>query len=362
LTGPTLGPAGLEALIAAAAAVGLPKLGIVRVDHVGFEASRAAFDRFLARGFDGEMDFMRTGADTRKHPEWMLEGARSIVVAAAPYRGDDNAVARYAQSRDYHTEVHERLEHVELTLREHAPGSRNLVCVDTRPIFERAAAALAGLGFIGKHGCLIVPGLGSWFVLGAVLTTAAWSGPDAVGEAPAALDAARWQACGACTKCLDACPTSAFVGPGDLDARRCIAYLTIEHRGAIDDALADGMGDRLVGCDVCQQVCPYNAAPGREARIPAAAWLPPPPGGVRVADPWRLVDIGNAPYRAWARHTAVRRVTRRSMHRNALIALGNAAGPLTAEQRARVQALAAGTDAPIAAAARRVLERRGGVD
>lgn len=357
--GPSLGPDALAELAAIAASVGLPRLGIVRLDHAGFAASREALDRYLERGYHGDMGFLRRSAEVRKAPEHMLPDARALVVVAVPYRGEPGSIARYARSTDYHTVVHERLEHVEAALLERAPGARTMICVDTRPVFERAAAALAGLGFIGKHGCVILPGLGSWFVLGALLTTARWRGADAVGEDPVGLAAARWQACGSCTRCLDACPTAAFAAPGELDPRRCISYLTIEHRGPIDDALADGIGDRLMGCDVCQQVCPYNATPDREARVPPAAWIAPPPGGVRSADPWRLVDIGNAPYRAWAKHTPMRRVPRRSMQRNALVVLGNEAGALSAEQRSRVERLADDVDAPIRAAARRLLRRRG---
>lgn len=353
-----LAPAVLAELAAHAERVGLLRLGVVRLDHAGFAASADALDRFLEGGREGEMTFLREGVDARKDPTRMLPGARSLLVAAVPYRGDAGPIARYARTTDYHTVLHERLEVIEAELHARVPGVRTLVCVDTRPIFERAAAALAGLGFIGKHGCIIVPGLGSWFVLGALLTTARWAGPDAVGEDPPALAKARWDACGACTRCLDACPTAAFVGPGELDPRRCISYLTIEHRGPIDDALADGIGDRLMGCDVCQEVCPYNAPPDREARIPEAAWIAPPPGPVRSTDPWRLVDVGNAPYRAWAKHTAARRVTRRAMQRNALVVLGNQTGPLTAEQRARVECIG-DDDAPVAAAARRLLRRRG---
>lgn len=353
-----LAPAVLAELAALAEGVGLLRLGVVRLDHAGFAASAAALDRFLEHGREGEMTFLREGAAARKDPTRMLPGARSLLVAAVPYRGESGPIARYARTTDYHTVLHERLEVLEAELHARVPGVRTLVCVDTRPIFERAAAALAGLGFIGKHGCIIVPGLGSWFVLGALLSTARWSGEDAVGEDPAALAKARWDACGACTRCLDACPTAAFVGPGELDPRRCISYLTIEHRGTIDDALADGIGDALMGCDVCQEVCPYNAPRDREARIPEAAWIPPPPGPARSSDPWRLIDLGNAPYRAWAKHTAARRVTRRAMQRNALVVLGNQTGPLTAEQRARVERIG-DDDPPVAAAARRLLRRRG---
>jgi epoxyqueuosine reductase len=346
-----IGDAELVELAAVAASVGLLRLGIVRLDHEGFAPARAALDRYLADGREGEMDFIARTAAIRRDPALMLEGAASVLVAVVPYRGTPGAIARYAQSADYHTVVHERLEHVVAALDRLAPGSRSLICVDTKPVLERAAAALAGLGFIGKHGCVIVPGLGSWLLLGCVLTTAQWRGESP----PVDLARVRWDACGSCTRCLDACPTSAFVAPGELDPRRCISYLTIEHRGAIADDLAAAIGERLVGCDVCPEVCPYNAAPDREDRIPAAAWIEPPPRGPRPADPWRLSDIGSATYRAWVKSTAVRRVPRRSMRRNALVMIGNRTAPLNEAERARVAALVDDPDPQIAAAARRAL-------
>jgi epoxyqueuosine reductase len=358
----TLDAATLAELARVAADAGLLRLGIVRLDHAGFAASRDALDRYLADGREGEMEFVRRSADVRKDPSLMLEGARSMLVAIVPYRSeptnDGATIARYARASDYHTVVHERLEVLEAALAKLVPEARVLICVDTKPVFERAAAALAGLGFIGKHGCVIVPGLGSWFVLGAMLTTAQWRGPDAIGEDEAPLASTRWQACGSCTRCLDACPTDAFIGPGELDPRRCISYLTIEHRGAIDEPLATEIGARMFGCDVCQEVCPYNAAPDREARIPDAAWLPAPKGPFRSTDPWKLVDIGSATYRAWAKHTPVRRVPRRSMRRNALLVLGNETSALTSDERDRVAALAGDPEPQIAAASRRLLRRR----
>ena len=197
----SLGPAALARLAQVAHDAGLLRLGIVRLDHAGFAPSRTALDRYLERGYHGEMEFLQRSAEVRKHPEQMLEGARSLVVVAVPYRGEAGPVARYARPLDYHTVVHARLEQVEAALLELVPGSQSLICVDSKPVFERAAAALAGLGFVGKHGCVIIPGLGSYFVLGGLLTTAGWDGEDAVGEETSALAAARWDACGSCTRC-----------------------------------------------------------------------------------------------------------------------------------------------------------------
>jgi epoxyqueuosine reductase len=333
---------------------GLPRLGAVDLRHPGFEPARAALERFVQEGRHGEMEFMARTAEVRKRPEAMLPGARSLLVVLVPYRGDEGPVARYARSADYHTVMHRRLDVVAEALRRRLPGVETLVCVDTKPVLERSAAVLAGLGFLGKNGCVIAPGLGSYVLLGEILTTAQWSG--------AAVDARGvvWDACGSCRRCLDACPTDAFTEPGQLDPRRCISYLTIEHRGPIDDALADAMGERIAGCDVCQEVCPYNAGVARDARVPATAWIEPPAGGVRAVDPVALAGLGSGRYRAFVRDTALRRIPRRSLRRNALLALGNHEGPLAVGEREVVEAAARDADPHVRAAAARVLLRRRG--
>jgi len=142
-----------------------------------------------------------------------------------------------------------------------------------------------------------------------------------------------WDACGSCRRCLEACPTQAFDGPGALDPRRCVSYLTIEHRGPISETLAAGIGERIAGCDVCQEVCPYNASAARLSRIPARALLPVLPGGPRQASALELTGIGNARHRALGRGSALRRIPRRSLRRNALIALGNRPGAANEQER-----------------------------
>lgn len=348
-----LSPALLRELAAVAHDLGLLRLGAVRLDHPGFAPARARLDEHLDAGHHGEMEFMARTRAVRKDPAQMLEGARTVLVAAVPYRGEAGPIARYAQSSDYHTIVHRRLEQLAEHLEPRLPGVRTLVCVDTKPLLERAAAALAGLGFLGKHGCLIVPGLGSTVLLGALLCTAELTGPDAVPD-PAAV---RWDACGQCTRCLDACPTRAFVQPGQLDPRRCISYLTIEHRGPVEPALADAMGERIAGCDVCQEVCPYNAGPEREARVPALAWIEPPPGRDRSPDLVELANVRSGRYRSFVKHTALRRIPRRSMRRNALLALGNRSGPPTPEERRAAEDALDDDDPQVRAAAARLLSR-----
>ncbi len=351
-----LGADELQALTQTAAREGLLRLSAVRLDHPGFAAAHVALDEYLAHGRAGEMAFMQRAADVRKDPSKMLPGARTYLVALVPYGGESGPVARYARSSDYHTEIHHRLEHVVAHLVRLRPEAATMICVDTKPVLERSAAALAGLGFLGKNGMLITPGLGSYVLLGGVLTDVALAVDDAVAD----LSKATWEACGSCTRCLDACPTDAFVGPGRLDARRCISYLTIEHRGEVDDALADATGERIAGCDVCQEVCPYNAGRNREARVPAAAWLPEPGGkAADASDLAALVNVRSSPYRAFVRRTALRRIPRVHMRRNVLIALGNRVGPLTADEGAAVDEACGDDDPQIRRWAERVRRRRG---
>ncbi|MCB9567986.1 MAG: tRNA epoxyqueuosine(34) reductase QueG [Myxococcales bacterium] len=347
----------LERLRAAAAELGLLHLGAVDLDHPGFSASRDALRRFLAEGKAGSMEFLERGAAARLDPRLLLEGARTVLIACVPYDGEAGPVARYAQSLDYHTVIHSRLLALAERLRELVPGASALVCVDTKPLLERAAAALAGLGFIGKHGCLIVPGLGSYVLLGSLLTDAPLD--EGLRGAAKAIAGAPWDACGACRRCLDACPTQAFDGPGDLDPRRCISYLTIEERGPIPEALAAKIGERIAGCDACQEVCPYNAGADRRLRAPASAWIDLPPRGRRAIDLVAIADIGSSQQRALARKTALRRIPRRHLRRNAIIALANRRGPATPAEAGALIRAAADPDPEIAAVGRWACARRG---
>ncbi len=349
-----LTPTLLAELAAHAESVGLLRLGAVDLAHPGFLTANAALARFLDAGKAGDMDFLPRTRAVRQDPAQMLPGARSVLIAIVPYTGESAPVARYARGLDYHTVVHQRLIAVERRLHALLPGVATLICVDTKPLQERSVAALAGLGFIGKHGCLIVPGLGSYVLLGAILCTAIHP------SANTPTTGLPWDACGSCTRCLDACPTAAFDGPGDLDPRRCISYLTIEHRGPIPDDLAARMGERIAGCDVCQEVCPYNASATRDRRVPAAAWIDPAPRD--VPDLAGMAAISPSQYRALVRHMALRRIPRRHMRRNALLALGNrGASPDPRE----LHALALGLidkDPQVVAAADRAARRRAALE
>lgn len=346
----------LDRLAEAAKGAGIVALGAVGLDDPGFEAARVELDRHLDRGFHGEMAFMERTRGVRKHPEGMLEGARTVLVGVVPYRGEPGPVARYAQFHDYHTIVHRRLESVVAALRDWDPDVETLICVDTKPLMERTAAALAGLGFLGKNGCLIVPGVGSYVLIGAVLTTA----PLSADAEPPPRDPARvrWDACGQCTACMDACPTAAFDSPGRLDPRRCISYLTIEHRGPIGSELAEHFGERVAGCDVCQEVCPHNHGEARLGRLSSEQWLPDPPGGPKHRDVLELVSIRSGRYNSFVRHTPLGRIPRRHLRRNAVIALGNRPDPLTEEERLALEAALQDAEPLVRDAARWALARR----
>ena len=223
------------------------------------------FRRWVGAGHAGTMGYLERRLDERLDPRRVLPGARSVVCVALNYHQGEpvdpswRPVARYAWGRDYHDVIGPRLERLASHLAE-AAGARSRGYVDTGPVLERDLAARAGLGWIGKNTMLLHPRLGSWFFIGVLLTTA-----DLAPDAPLA------DRCGCCRACLDACPTGAFVAPYVLDARRCVSYLTIEHRGEIDPALHAGMAGWQFGCDVCQDVCPWN----RKAPVTGEAALHP---------------------------------------------------------------------------------------
>jgi epoxyqueuosine reductase len=356
---PTLDDNDLAELAGVAESLGLLRLGAVDLGHPGFARARAALADYLARDAAGEMQFIPRTAQIRMDPTRMFPAARSALVAVVPHGGESGPIARYAQSFDYHTEVHRRLERLREAVERRWPEIETLICVDTKPVLERSIALLSGLGFLGKNGCLIVPGLGSYLVIGVLLTSAEWVGRD---RAPASLaepDSAPWDACGGCRACLDHCPTDAFDEPGKLDPRRCISYLTIEHRGPIAESLAIRMGPRIAGCDVCQEVCPYNRSGVRDERIPPAARIGPPPGRPRVVDLPALAIVGNNQHRQFVKNTALNRIPRRALQRNAILAIANLPGPASAEEQLALEIAARDPTPEIAELARWAARRRG---
>jgi len=254
-----------------ASELGFAATGIAPLDR---NAHADELDRWLADGHAGTMTYLHRQAEKRKDPRRIMPGAKAAVVTltnyfheAPPHGGGarhPGKVAQYAWSSDYHDVLDERLEQLATAIRELVPGSTTRCYVDAGPVPERELAQLAGLGWIGKNMMLIHPEIGSFTFIGVVLT-------DAALEPDAPFDADR---CGTCRRCLDACPTQAFLGPRDLDARACISYLTIEHRGEFDETQRAEVGDWLFGCDVCQDVCPWNVSFARETLDPTSARLP----------------------------------------------------------------------------------------
>jgi len=295
------------------------------------DEARRRLEAFLAAGYDGEMDYLSSGP--RHDPRQLLPEARSVIVVALAYGNVpgpaaqsaalSGRLARYARGDDYHLVLKDKLAALERLLPELAGRPvRAQSSVDTAPLLERELAARAGIGFHGKSTLVIAPGLGSYLLFGELLVDV-----ELEPSTPAPLP----QSCGSCRACLDACPTQAFVGPHVLDARRCVSYLTIEQTGAIPVELRSGVGDRVFGCDVCQEVCPYNQGTGaREAEN----LLSPRPERAEL-DLVALLELGSAGYRKLAKRTALRRVNRTTLQRNAAVALGNSRSPAAIAPLAR---------------------------
>lgn len=269
---------------------------------------------WLGAGNAAGMDYLARYVEARAHPDGVLEGVKSVVMASLVYgekreRPAVGKVARYAQGEDYHTALRGRLELLAEWLREEVPGVTARAVVDTAPLMERDFARLAGLGWIGKNTMLIDRKLGSFTVLGALLVDVEME-PDAPHAS---------SHCGTCTRCLDACPTDAFDGPYRLDARRCISYWTIEHQGPIPDEAAGSLHGWAFGCDICQDVCPWNRkAP--DGRIPEL--LPKP----ELEAPDLIEWLTRSKWR-WKRllnNSALRRAGRSGLMRNAALTLGAA--------------------------------------
>ncbi len=272
--------------------------------------------RWIESGYAGEMAYFRDRLEAYRHPEGVLAGVKSIVVFAYPYPAVANArvgegegrVARYAWlGEDYHDVIHRKLKLLKKLIVQSDPNVNCRGCVDTAPLLERELAQLAGLGWRGKNTLLLNRRLGSYFFLACLLVDV---------ELP--YDAPHESShCGTCTACLDACPTDAFPQPGVLDASRCISYLTIEHRDSIPDELRTGIGDWLFGCDVCQEVCPWNRKPARNREHADESLT------LRKLALVDLLQMNEADFRRLYRKTPLWRTRLRGMRRNAAIALGN---------------------------------------
>ena len=298
----------------AAIEAGFTRMAICRPDAIPQAADRLA--AFVDAGRHGQMGWMAERMGWRGDPTALWPEARSVIMLAESYapkhdpldilqRRDHAAISVYAQGRDYHDIVKKRLKRLGRWLLEHCPDEQIKVFVDTAPVMEKPLAAAAGLGWQGKHTNLVGRHLGNWVFLGAIFTTV-----DLEPDAP------EVDHCGSCRACLDICPTDAFPAPYQLDARRCISYLTIEHKGPVDEDLRAKMGNRIYGCDDCLAVCPWNkfAVEATEMRY----------FGSRV--PESLTDLAaldDTGFRARFSGSPIKRIGRDRFVRNVLYAIGN---------------------------------------
>jgi epoxyqueuosine reductase len=256
------GPLDTPFVKAAALRAGFHEVGVARTGRL----EAAALDRVLGEGWEADMAWLGTQRAERLDPSRLLPGARSVVALALSYRDaepapaapDQGEVARYARGRDYHAVMKKKLRGLVAELSARDPALRSFGAADVAPIMEKVWAQRAGLGWIGKNGCLITPRYGSWVLLATLLL-----------DRELEPDPPHPERCGACQACLPACPTGAIPEPGFVDARRCLSYWTIERRGAIPPAMAERLGNRLFGCDDCQTACPWNVAvaPGSDPEL-----------------------------------------------------------------------------------------------
>ncbi|WP_135467797.1 tRNA epoxyqueuosine(34) reductase QueG [Crenalkalicoccus roseus] len=331
-----------EAIRAEALRLGFDAVGFAEA-HLPEEA-RARLDAFLDAGMHGEMGWMAARADQRAHPRALWPEAVSVISLGLSYapeedplaalaRRDRGTISVYAKGRDYHDVVKSRLKALARWMVARWQGTDLKVFVDTAPVMEKPLAQRAGLGWQGKHTNLVSRTHGSWLFLGEIFCTL-----------PLEPDPPEADHCGSCRRCLDICPTDAFPAPYRLDARRCISYLTIEHRGPIPEALRPAMGNRIYGCDDCLAVCPWNKfarAHAEPAFAPRAALTAP-----RLA---ALAALDDAGFRALFSGSPVKRIGRGRFVRNVLVAIGNSAD---ASLRPAAQALAEDPDPVVAEAAR----------
>ncbi len=330
-------------LVAEAQAMGFDRAQICRPDAVGHVPAGLA--GFLEAEHHGQMGWLAERTHWRGNPAALWPAARSVIVLAESYSPehdpravhamrDRGAISVYAQNRDYHDTVKKRLKRLARWLiAETSAETEVKVFVDTAPVPEKPLGQASGLGWQGKHTNLVSRELGSWFFIGSVFTTL---------ELP--VDAPEVDHCGSCRACLDVCPTDAFPAPHQIDARRCISYLTIEHHGPVDVALRGLMGNHIYGCDDCLSACPWNkfAVAAQEIKYHARADLLAPP----LAD---LALLDDAAFRSFFSGSPIKRIGRNRFVRNVLYAIGNSGD---ASLRATAQDLCEDPDATVADAAR----------
>jgi epoxyqueuosine reductase len=299
----------------AARDLGFDLVGIAPADpskHAGY------LRRWLDEGQAGEMGYLSNRFEERIRSDVYVPQARSVICVAMNYytqleplsdseRNNHGRIARYALGDDYHELIKSRLHQLADQIRSMAPDAVTRSCVDTAPVLEKELAARSGIGWFGKNSCLINPRIGSWLLLGEIVTTLDLPSDDALSDH-----------CGTCTRCIDACPTGAITAPYQLDARRCISYLTIEKRGDIDPELQPKIGNWLYGCDVCQDVCPHNS---KATATPHPEFQPRFPTG--SLDVTEVMSWTEDNYRSRLRGSAMKRVKLPILKRNAAIVANN---------------------------------------
>jgi len=335
-----------EAVKQSAAAAGFELVGIAPVSDF---PDLGHFPQWIAAGHAGEMKYLEARDETGNLKRASLQSAfpwaRSVIVCAINYNTAQpystavhdprrGWIGRYAWSlEDYHQAVLRRLRSIESRVQDAVAGVVTRCYVDTGPVVERVCAKYAGVGWIGKNTCLLNQKLGSWLFLGVILTSL-----DLQPDHPAP------DRCGSCTRCIDACPTDALIAPYQLDANKCISYLTIEKRGVIPEPMREGMGGHVFGCDICQDVCPWN----RKAPATTAAEFQPREGLVNPALQW-LAEMSVEEFQKTFRGSPIRRAKRSGLRRNAAIAMGNSGDQ---DLLPVLQKLAADEDPAVAGAAR----------
>jgi epoxyqueuosine reductase len=299
-----------------ALAVGFDLVGVAPVQE---SPELAFFERWLDAGYAGEMHYLRRSRERRRDLQQVLPAAQSVVVCGLNYDtdfpystdltdSDRGWIARYAWGADYHQAMQDKLAQLQAFIATLVPpNTASKLYVDTGPVVERVYAKYAGLGWFGKNTCLLNTQLGSWLLLGEIILTI-----------PLAYDRPGLDHCGTCTRCLEACPTQALLEPYVLDAQRCIAYLTIELKGAIPEEFRAQTGQHIFGCDICQDVCPWN----RKRHFTTDADLQPYPGQVypRLEE---LAHMTQEEFHRRFRGTAIERSKRRGLLRNVCVAMGN---------------------------------------
>ncbi len=337
-----------ERIVSEAQSLGFAACGFASAAEDPVRSAR--LQEWLGEGHHGSMEWMETREHHRRSPQGLWPEARSVIALGMSYApaldpmalddvGDRARISVYAQGRDYHDVVKKRLKALARWLVAQETGAQVKVFVDTAPVMEKPLGEAAGIGWQGKHTNLVSPDHGSWLFLGAIYTT--------LDLAPAG---PQRDQCGSCRACLDACPTNAFPAPYQLDARRCISYLTIEHKGAIPDEFREGLGNRIYGCDDCLAVCPWNkfAQQANAARefLPRAELTAP-----RLAE---LLALDDAGFRLLFSGSPIKRIGRDRFVRNCLYAAGNSE---EASLEAPVSALTSDSDPAVSEAANWALAR-----